>query len=132
MSMNYTIGLGVVMTLLGLIGSYTGGHDHVVWMFGTNLVHNTLHLALGFVALAAVAAGPRHTRMFCLEAGVFLPMLAALGFLHFALIEDVFNVLSADLWLYAIAGAGCLVLGLLSPVPLRLREAVERSPITWA
>jgi hypothetical protein len=132
MAMNYCIGLGVAMMMLGFLGSYTGGHDHVVWMFGINLVHNILHLSLGFVALAAVAAGPRHTRMFCLEVGVFLPMIAALGFLRFALIEDVLNVQPVDLWLYAIAGTGCLVLGLASHVPLRLREAVERAPITWA
>lgn len=132
MSMNFTIGLGMVMTLLGLVGSYTGGHDHVFWMFGTNLFHNTFRLALGFVAFAAVAAGPRHTRLFCLEAGLFLPLFSVLGFLHFDLIEEVFNVTPTDLWLYGIAGSICLVLGLLSPVPLRLREAVERSPITWA
>jgi hypothetical protein len=132
MAMDYCISLGVVMTLLGLFGSTTGGHDHTFWLFGTNLFHNTLRLSLGFLALAAVAAGPRQTRKFCLAAGGALSGLAMLGFEGFAIVEEVFNPKPFDLWLYLAVGLTCLALGLLSRVPLRVRDAVEQAPITWA
>lgn len=116
----------------GLAGTFTGGHDHVVWGFGLNVYHNVLHEFMGITSLAMIAAGPRHARIFCLAVGSWMCMLALGGSVHSQVFYQVLNLHSSDVWVYALAGVTALTAGLTSAVPLRLRAAVDMPPITWA
>jgi len=133
MATKYCFGLGLVLLALGLFGSITGGHDHQIWLFGSNFYSNVLRLALGFIAFAAHAAGPRHARMFCLESAAVFGALAAAGQFGFAPVVQTLQMTVVDVYFWGAAALASLTLGIASSEPLRLRTAVERDgPLSLA
>jgi len=124
----YCLGVGSMFVFIGMVGSVTGGHDHMLGLLGTNFYHNVVHLVVGFLALGAAAAGERHSRMFCLESAGLFALLAAASLGRFAAAGAVLNLSAGDLWLYSALAGTSLVLGLSSKVALRLRNAIDSQP----
>ena len=106
--------LGVVLLLIGVVGFFSGSHDHEMVGFGVNLAHHLVHLVSGVVALAAAAMGERMARNFCAIFGAVYGAVAVAGFLGWKLVIDLLNLNRADDYLHAGIAAGCFVAAALS------------------
>lgn len=88
--MNQTIakGFGWVFILIGVLGllGFAGGTmsmgtpSNLLGLFPVNLMHNLVHIVVGFWGLNA-ARTPEGATAFCKQAGVLYLLLAILGFI---------------------------------------------------
>jgi hypothetical protein len=114
MARTFTMILGVILLIVGVVGFITGGHDHDLIVFGINTAHNVVHALSGFVALIAARAGERFSRIFCLVFGAVYGLVALAGFLNVEKVVRLLNLNRADDFLHVSIAAACLIVGMLS------------------
>ncbi len=114
MAKGFSVLLGIVLFGVGLWGTFTGGHDHLLLMFGVNATHNLVHLVSGALALMAAVAGMRYAKLFCLAFGAVYATVAVAGFANVAPMVQALNLNNADNLLHAGIGVVCLWVGVAS------------------
>ncbi|HEV1997035.1 MAG TPA: DUF4383 domain-containing protein [Candidatus Dormibacteraeota bacterium] len=77
---------GAVYVLVGVLGflpfvggSYTLDPHNLLGLFAVNVVHNIVHLAVGFGGLAAYSGGEATSVLFARTVGIVYALLAVLG-----------------------------------------------------
>ena len=94
--------VGVVLTLVGVIGFFTGG---MLWVFGLNMLHNVIHLVAGVVGLVCgfYAAGKwasGYNKVF----GVVYLLVGILGFAAAGFMSSLLATNMADNVLHLVLG----------------------------
>ncbi len=100
--------LGVVLTLVGVAGFFTGSP---LIVFEVNTVHNVVHILSGVVALWAASSGHAYSRMYLIVFGLVYAVVTALGF-YSGNILGLFTVNTPDNYLHLGIAAVSLVVGL--------------------
>ena len=121
-SMNAGVGgvFGAVYLLVGLLGfTVSGGHEAaghdggaLLGVFGVNVLHNVVHLAIGAALLGAALAGLGASRAANRTVGVVYLLVGVVGL--FSLGASPLNVLAlngADNLLHLVSGAVLLAVG---------------------
>lgn len=86
--------VGVVLTLVGLVGFFTG---ETLLVFGINPLHNIVHLLTGVLGLAAgFSQSATYPMQYNRWLGVIYLIVALLGFVAPGLMTSLLNVNAAD------------------------------------
>lgn len=94
--------VGVVLTLVGIVGFFTGG---VVLIFSVNALHNVVHLVSGLAGLyAGFMDGGKRAMMYNQLFGVIYLVVAVLGFLVPSLLKNLLAMNAADNVLHLVLG----------------------------
>lgn len=104
----FTLLLGVVLTLVGIAGFFTGG---MLLFFEVNPIHNVIHLASGIVALGAAGAGSSYARLYLIVFGVVYAAVTVIGFVNGGDILGLFHANDADNYLHAAIALSSLGIG---------------------
>jgi hypothetical protein len=107
----FTLGLGIVLSLVGIAGILTGGHDHELIIFGINTTHNIVHLASGIAAIATAMAGAKYAKLYCLAFGAVYGLVTVAGFLGVEAVVTMLNINQADNFLHLAIAGSCLYVG---------------------
>ena len=107
----FVLVLGVVLLAVGVVGWFTGGHDHNLVVFGINMTHNLVHIASGVVALIMAKSGEKAAKTYCLLFGAVYGLVTVAGFLSVAPAVKLLNLNSADNLLHLAIAAACLGVG---------------------
>ena len=111
MAKQFSLVLGVVLLVVGIWGTMTGGHNHVLVVFGINMTHNVVHLLSGALAIIAGMGGERYAKLYCLAFGAVYGLVTVAGFVHIGLAVDLLNLNAADNFLHLAIAAACLYVG---------------------
>lgn len=112
MAKKFALLLGVVLLGTGVWGWLTGGHDHVLVVFGVNMTHNLVHVLSGVIALLAVlAGGEKASKLYCLVFGAVYGLVAVAGFLNVTQVVTILNLNTADNFLHTGIAAASLYFG---------------------
>ena len=107
--------LGVVLLAVGVVGWFTGGHDHTLLnLFGINMTHNIVHLLTGAVGLVAALNSEKSSKLFLLVFGAVYAVVALAGFLNVDMAVSLLNLNTPDNFLHLAIAAACLGVGLQS------------------
>src|SRR5687768_10002641 len=105
---------GAVYVLVGILGfipavggstSQTG--NELLGIFGINLLHNVVHLAVGAAFLVG-SASDAGARSMCIAIGVVYLLVAILGFLGVQFVVDLLAINAADNILHIVTAAFAL------------------------
>ena len=108
MAKGFSMLLGVILLVVGLAGSLTGGHDHTFVVFGINLAHNVVHLLSGILAIVASMAGVKYAKTYCLLFGIVYGLVTIAGFLNVGAAIQLLNLNAADNYLHFVIAVACL------------------------
>lgn len=108
----FTMILGVVLSAVGVVGWFTGGHDHTLVIFGINMAHNMVHVLSGAVALLAVMGGEQYSKTYCLLFGAVYGLVTLAGFLNVGTIVSLLNLNMADNLLHLAISVACFAVGM--------------------
>ena len=101
--------LGAVLTVVGVAGLFTG--DMLLW-FGTNLLHNLVHLVSGLLGLlAGLTADGAYAKWYNVGFGVVYLLVALLGLLGVGAVMTLLNLNVADNWLHLLIAVAALGVG---------------------
>lgn len=100
--------LGLVLTIVGIAGFFTGG---MLLFFEVNTVHNVIHIASGLVGLFAYNSSQMASRWFLILFGLVYGIVTILGFMSSDIL-GLFMVNMADNYLHLGISAACLIVGL--------------------
>lgn len=112
MTQKFTLGLGIVFIVVGLLGWLGGSHDHHFIIFGVNASHNLVHMLSGIAAVAAGLHSFKAARLFCLVFGVVYGLVTIGGFLAIPAVVQMLNLNMADNFLHLAITVSCLGVGL--------------------
>ena len=115
MARGFAFVIGIVLLAVGAWGMTSGGHDHFMWFFAVNGLHNLIHSAAGGAALLAAILGERTAQFVCLLLGVLFGLLAVAGFFGVPWVSDPLNLDLADNILHLCVSVGCLFFGGFAP-----------------
>lgn len=94
--------VGVVLTLVGLLGFFMGPN---LFGFTVNGLHNVVHLVTGLIGLwAGFSKGGEYAQGYNKWLGVVYLLVAVLGFVAPALMVSLLNGNSADNFLHLVLG----------------------------
>jgi hypothetical protein len=117
MTRTFTLILGVVLLLVGLLGyALTPDGGLLLGLFAVNGPHNLIHVLTGVLAIAAWWGG--WSRLFCQVFGIVYLMVAVLGFLTVddtGMLMGMVHVNMADNILHLLIAAPSLYFGFASP-----------------
>jgi len=111
---SFALILGVVLLAAGVVGWITGGHDHVLVVFGINMTHNLVHLVSGALAIVTAKYGEKAAKTYCLVFGLVYGLVTVAGFLNVAPLVAMLNLNMPDNLLHLAIAAACLGVGLKS------------------
>lgn len=114
MAKKFSLVLGVVLLLVGLWGSFTGGQPHNLIIFGINGVHNWVHIGSGVVALIAALAGERYAKFYCLVFSGVYGLVTLGGIFQIAALVDLLHLNWPDNVLHLAITVGCFWFGIKS------------------
>ena len=114
MAKKFSLVLGIVLLLVGLCGSFSGGHPHNLIIFGINLTHNWVHILSGVVGLAAALAGERYAKFYCLVFSGVYGIVTLGGLFRVAALVRLLNLNMADNVLHLAITIGCFWFGIKS------------------
>ena len=117
--------LGVVFVLVAIWGFIDG---HQVLIFHVNTAHNIVHLLSGIAALYCGFAGMQAARWFSLIFGSVYGLVAVLGFLNVAAVNELLHLNDADDFLHLGIAIVFLVAGLASR-PADLGKPFGSAPV---
>ncbi len=103
--------LGLILLVIGVVGTLTGRHNHDLVIFGVNLAHNVVHLVSGGLAIVAALAGEGYAKTYCLLFGTVYGVVAIGGFLGVSALVQILNLNMADNLLHLAIAATCLWVG---------------------
>ena len=101
--------LGIVLTLVGVAGFFTG--SDMLLYFQVDTLHNVIHLLSGVVAIIAVSMSEEYARTYLVVFGIVYALVTILGFAMGGSILGLFEVNAADNYLHLVIAAACLVVG---------------------
>ena len=88
---------GIAFLAVGVLGTVTGGHDHLLFsLFGINFFHNTVHLFSGLVALGCYALGEEASRGFLWFIAIVYGLVVLGGLCGITPIVNAFNLNAGD------------------------------------
>ena len=94
--------VGVVLTVVGIVGFFTDGN---LLVFGVNGLHNVVHLLTGVIGLwAGFSGGGDYAQQYNKWLGVVYVLVAVLGFVAVGFMETLLNVNMADNILHLVLG----------------------------
>lgn len=99
--------LGLVLTLMGIAGFFTGG---MLLMFEVDTVHNVVHLASGLVGLFAFGSSQLYARWYLILFGLVYGVVTAVGFATGGFF-GLMAINHADNYLHLGIAATCLIVG---------------------
>ncbi|HXV28605.1 MAG TPA: DUF4383 domain-containing protein [bacterium] len=108
----FTLILGIVLLAVGVVGWITGGHDHVLVVFGINMAHNIVHILTGLIAILAVLGGESYARIYCIVFGLVYGVVTVMGFINHEAIVGLLNLNMPDNLLHLAISVACLAVGL--------------------
>ena len=114
MAKKFSLLLGIVLLGVGVVGWFTGGHDHSLIIFGINMKHNLVHIASGALALLAGLGGEKYAKMYCIAFGVVYGLVTIAGFLNISAAVQMLNLNMADNFLHLGISVACLGVGVAS------------------
>lgn len=114
MAKKFTMVLGVVLLVVGIVGVFSGGHPHNLLIFGVNLVHNWVHILSGVVALATAFAGERYAKLYCLVFSGVYGIVTLGGLFGVDRVVNLFNLNMPDNILHLAITVGCFWFGIKS------------------
>jgi hypothetical protein len=98
MGKTYAVVIGLVLTLVGIIGFVKGDAEFMGLHF--NLIHNCVHLATGLIGLAAgLGGGEKGGKGFAKAFGLIYTLVAILGFagityvVNLLMLNTMYNVI---------------------------------------
>lgn len=100
--------LGLVLTLVGIAGFFSGG---MLLGFEVDTTHNIVHLASGLVGLFAFNSSQLYSRWYLIIFGLVYGLVTVVGFTMGGDILGLFHVNDADNYLHLAIAAVCLVIG---------------------
>ncbi|MDB4940281.1 MAG: hypothetical protein JWO40_706 [Candidatus Doudnabacteria bacterium] len=100
--------LGVVFVLVGILGFFS---MPILGIFGTNLVHNLVHLISGLLLIFAASKSEDAAQMAAKTFGVIYALVTILGFVTPSLMTSLINVNMADNILHIVLTLVLLYLG---------------------
>lgn len=102
---------GVIYLLIGILGfsTVTGADDKLFDVFGINLLHNIVHLAVGAAFLIGSSTRPRAKKV-NFVVGILYGIVALLGFANI-LIVDLLDLNAADNFLHLASAVLSLYFG---------------------
>ena len=109
MAKTYTLILGAVLLLIGIMGYVKGGAE--MYGFGLTPTHNLIHVITGVLAIAAALTGMKFTRWFCLLFGAVYGLIAIAGFLNIPAVVTMFNLTMPDNILHLVVALSALYVG---------------------
>jgi hypothetical protein len=104
----FALVLGVVLTLVGIAGFFSGG---MLLVFEVNTLHNVIHLLSGLVGLAAASSGTSYARLYLIVFGIVYAAVTVIGFVNGGDILGLFHANDADNYLHAAIALGSLGVG---------------------
>lgn len=111
---NITMGFGVVLLLVGLLGFVMAPDGLLLGIFQVDMLHNIVHILTGAAALAAAMSGVKAMRMFFQIFGVVYALVTVLGFLTGNGLAVLIPVNMADNILHVLITAFALYFGFVS------------------
>jgi hypothetical protein len=111
---SFTLLLGVVLLVVGIVGFVTGSHDHELIVFGINMAHNVVHILSGALGILAATSGAHSARVFCLAFGSVYGLVALAGFAGLEPLVRLLNLNTADNLLHLGIAVTCLVVAFAS------------------
>jgi hypothetical protein len=96
----YLMALGIILFVIGVVGAFTGGHDHLMGGFGINATHNTVHIVSGLLAIGLAWAGELMARRGCQIFAVIYGLTWLGGALGVDAVVTGLNINAADNWLH--------------------------------
>ncbi len=118
MAKRFLTGLGIVLLLVGLVGAFTGGHDHELIVFGINATHNMVHIVSGLLLIAFAWGGERSARLGCRLFFAVYGLVTLGGFFGIESIVSGLNINPADNFLHLAIILGCAWHGFFRPTPI--------------
>ena len=104
-----TISLGIVFSIVGLLGFIPNPLVHSTGIFVTNAMHNAVHILTGMVLLLAINY-PGSESNFIRSVGFFYAAVSALGFItNNDYILEIILINEADRWLHVALAIAMLV-----------------------
>jgi hypothetical protein len=100
--------LGVVLTLVGIAGFFSG---EMLLIFQVDVIHNVIHLLSGVVALWAASSGHSYSRMYLMLFGLVYGLVTVLGFTMDGNILGLFHANLEDNYLHLGIAAVSLIVG---------------------
>ena len=114
MAQPFSMLLGIVLLGVGLWGTFTGGHDHNLIIFGINGSHNLVHVISGALAIGVSLGSGAYAKAYCVAFGAIYGLVAIAGFANISAVVQMLNLNAADNLLHLGIGAVCLLVGLQS------------------
>ncbi len=100
--------LGVVFVLVGLLGFF---NSPILGIFGTNLLHNIVHLATGLVLVFAASRSEDAAQTSAKVFGVIYALVTILGFVAMSFMTSLLGLNMSDNILHVVLTAVLLYLG---------------------
>lgn len=100
--------LGVVFILVGILGFF---NMPILGLFGTNLLHNVIHLASGLVLVFAASRSDDAAQMSAKVLGVVYALVTILGFVAMSFMTSLINLNTADNFLHLLLTVVLLYIG---------------------
>ena len=100
--------LGIVLTLIGIAGFFSGG---MLFIFEVDRLHNVVHLLSGVLAIVSALVGTSSARMYLIAFGIIYGLVTVLGFMTGGSILGLFMANGADNYLHAGIALACLGVG---------------------
>lgn len=100
---SYALLLGVVLTLVGILG-FVGGlapDGKLLGIFAIDNIHNVVHLGSGVVGLLAYFGGASASRLYALAFGLVYALVTVVGFIQMTSVLGLITVNTADNFLHA-------------------------------
>lgn len=112
---------GAVFVVVGLLGfTVSGGHDpagrhggHLIGVFGVNMLHNLVHLALGALMIIAAVAGTQAARAMNFLVGLAYLAVGGLGLFAVDSNANIIALNAADNGLHLALGVLLIAIGYL-------------------
>ena len=100
MAKTYTLILGIMLLVFGVVGWIIGGHGHTLIVFGINRTHSTIHVLSGVIAILAALGGELYARVYCVVFGLVYGSVTVAGFLNLKMAVQMLNLTMPDNLLY--------------------------------
>ena len=107
----FTLVLGIMLLIGGVLGFMTGRHDHNLVVFGVNASHNMVHILSGILAIVTSLISLKAAKWYCLIFGAVYGVVTAAGFISMHQAVTLLNLNTADNFLHLGITAACLYFG---------------------
>lgn len=119
---NSVLVLGIVLTLVGILGFF---NNPIIGLFDVNALHNLVHLVSGVLAIIFAVNSEKAARSFAQWFGVIYGLVTILGFVVPSFTSKLLAVNPADNYLHLVLAVVFLLLGFASKPAASSMEAAN-------